>query len=74
MQVIKTVRELTGLGLKEAKELVESTQTNQEKVSKEELKGKRSIEKAEQPSKSNKTALPDKYNEAGKMFACFITC
>ncbi len=46
--VIKTVRELTGLGLKEAKELVEAAPTPiKEKVSKEEAaKVKESLEKA----------------------------
>jgi large subunit ribosomal protein L7/L12 len=46
--VIKTVRELTGLGLKEAKELVEAApKAIKEKVSKEEAdKAKESLEKA----------------------------
>lgn len=46
--VIKTVRELTGLGLKEAKELVEAApKPIKEKVSKEEAqKVKESLEKA----------------------------
>jgi large subunit ribosomal protein L7/L12 len=48
VQVIKTVRELTGLGLKEAKELVESApKPIKEKVSKEEAqKAKEALEKA----------------------------
>ena len=46
--VIKTVRELTGLGLKEAKELVEAApKAVKEKVSKEEAaKAKETLEKA----------------------------
>ena len=46
--VIKAVRELTGLGLKEAKELVESApKAVKEKVSKEEAeKAKELLEKA----------------------------
>ncbi len=46
--VIKTVRELTGLGLKEAKELVEAApKAIKEKVSKEEAdKTKETLEKA----------------------------
>lgn len=48
VSVIKTVRELTGLGLKEAKELVESApKAVKEKVSKDEAaKAKESLEKA----------------------------
>lgn len=48
VSVIKTVRELTGLGLKEAKELVESVpKPVKEKVSKEEAaKAKEVLEKA----------------------------
>jgi large subunit ribosomal protein L7/L12 len=48
VSVIKTVRELTGLGLKEAKELVEAApKAVKEKVSKEEAaKAKESLEKA----------------------------
>ena len=48
VSVIKTVRELTGLGLKEAKELVESApKAVKEKVSKEEAaKAKEALEKA----------------------------
>ncbi len=48
VSVIKTVRELTGLGLKEAKELVEAApKAVKEKVSKEEAqKAKEAIEKA----------------------------
>lgn len=48
VSVIKTVRELTGLGLKEAKELVEAApKPVKEKVSKEEAaKAKESLEKA----------------------------
>ncbi|HHW18416.1 MAG TPA: 50S ribosomal protein L7/L12 [Firmicutes bacterium] len=48
VSVIKTVRELTGLGLKEAKELVEGApKTVKEKVSKEEAqKAKEALEKA----------------------------
>lgn len=48
VSVIKTVRELTGLGLKEAKELVEGApKAVKEKISKEEaLKAKEALEKA----------------------------
>lgn len=48
VSVIKTVRELTGLGLKEAKELVEAApKAVKEKVSKDEAaKAKESLEKA----------------------------
>jgi len=48
VSVIKTVRELTGLGLKEAKELVEAApKAVKEKVSKEEAqKAKEALEKA----------------------------
>jgi len=48
VSVIKTVRELTGLGLKEAKELVESApKAVKEKVSKDEAaKAKEALEKA----------------------------
>ncbi len=48
VSVIKTVRELTGLGLKEAKELVEGApKPVKEKISKEEAaKAKESLEKA----------------------------
>lgn len=48
VSVIKTVRELTGLGLKEAKELVESApKAVKEKISKEEAaKAKEVLEKA----------------------------
>ncbi|MEX0974760.1 MAG: 50S ribosomal protein L7/L12 [Bacillota bacterium] len=48
VSVIKTVREVTGLGLKEAKELVEGVpKAVKEKVSKEEAaKAKESLEKA----------------------------
>lgn len=48
VSVIKTVRELTGLGLKEAKELVEAApKAVKEKVTKEEAaKAKESLEKA----------------------------
>jgi large subunit ribosomal protein L7/L12 len=48
VSVIKTVRELTGLGLKEAKELVEGVpKPVKERVSKEEAaKAKESLEKA----------------------------
>lgn len=48
VQVIKTVRELTALGLKEAKELVEAVpKVIKEKVSKEEAaKAKEALEKA----------------------------
>jgi large subunit ribosomal protein L7/L12 len=48
IQVIKAVREITGLGLKEAKELVESTpKTVKEQVSKEEAEDvKKKLEEA----------------------------